>query len=52
MLRSVTRLNPDWEDRIDGALYPDDLDNDGLVRFMRVKDELGISKSLKRMLAF
>ena len=44
MLRSVTRLNPDWEDRIDGALYPDDLDNDGLVRFMRVKDELGIFK--------
>ena len=44
MLRSVTRLNPDWEDRIDGALNPDDLDNDGLDRFMRVKDELGIFK--------
>ena len=48
MLRSVTRLNPDWEDRIDGALYPDDLDNDGLVRFMRVKDELGIFKVSKK----
>ncbi len=44
MLRSVTRKNPDWEDRIDGALYPEDLDGDGLVRFMRVKDALGIFK--------
>ena len=44
MLRSVTRENPDWAERIDGALYPEDLDGDGLVRFMRVKDERGIFK--------
>lgn len=44
MLRSVTRKNPDWEDRIDGALYPEDLDQDGLIRFLRVKDALGIFK--------
>lgn len=44
MLRSVTRENPDWADRIDGALYPEDLDGDGLVRFMRVKDDRGVFK--------
>ena len=44
MLRSVTRENPDWEPKIAGALYPEDLDNDGVVRFMRVKDACGLWK--------
>jgi murein tripeptide amidase MpaA len=44
MLRSVTRENPNWEPKIAGALYPEDLDGDGIVRFMRVKDPHGIWK--------
>ena len=44
MLRSVTRKNPAWETRVPGALYPEDLDGDGVVRFMRIKDPCGLWK--------
>ena len=44
MLRSVTKENPDWEPKTPNALYPEDLDGDGIVRFMRVKDTCGVWK--------